>query len=155
MGDEKRNKFGKSNTKKPKAEGADGKEEVEVKQEEEFTLPKGSVLKLTGLGGEITREDIKEVLKDQCSVNIDKDGGDIAFVTYEKGEAEAKIRFKNEDGAKAPAAAWVAKDKVEIKGMTIVGSLQNEGTNSPSRTSGSSLQTESLGRRRSVQFSLT
>merc|ERR1719398_364637 len=121
--DEKRNKFGKSNTKKPKAEGADGKEEVEVKQEEEFTLPKGSVLKLTGLGGEITREDIKEVLKDQCSVNIDKDGGDIAFVTYEKGEAEAKIRFKNEDGAKAPAAAWVAKDKVEIKGMTIVGSL--------------------------------
>merc|ERR1712037_710580 len=91
------------------------------KQEEEFTLPKGSVLKLTGLGGEITREDIKEVLKDQCSVNIDKDGGDIAFVTYEKGEAEAKIRFKNEDGAKA--AAGVAKDKVEIKGMTIVGSL--------------------------------
>ena len=35
--------------------------QVEVKQEEEFTLPKGSVLKLTGLGGEITREDIKEV----------------------------------------------------------------------------------------------
>merc|ERR1712032_801241 len=119
--DEKRNKFGKN--KKPKAEGADGKEEVEVKQEEEFTLPKGSVLKLTGLGGEITREDIKEVLKEHCNVNIDKDGGDIAFVTYEKGEAEAKIRFKTEDGAKAPAAAWVAKDKVEIKGMTVVGSL--------------------------------
>ena len=32
-----------------------------------------------------------KVLKDQCSVNIDKDGGDIAFVTYEKGEAEAKV----------------------------------------------------------------
>ena len=31
------------------------------------------------------------MLKDQCSVNIDKDGGDIAFVTYEKGEAEAKV----------------------------------------------------------------
>merc|ERR1719510_456494 len=121
--DEKRNKFGKNKDKKPKAEGADGKEEVEVKQEEEFTLPKGSVLKLTGLGGEITREDIKEVLKEQCSVNIDKDGGDIAFVTYEKGEAEAKIRFKTEGGAKAPAAAWVAKDKVEIKGMTVVGAL--------------------------------
>merc|ERR1719391_1444902 len=121
--DEKRNKFGKNKDKKPKAEGADGKEEVEVKQEEEFTLPKGSVLKLTGLGGEITREDIKEVLKEQCSVNIDKDGGDIAFITYEKGEAEAKIRFKTEGGAKAPAAAWVAKDKVEIKGMTVVGSL--------------------------------
>merc|ERR1719249_360240 len=92
--DEKRNKFGKNKDKKPKAEGADGKEEVEVKQEEEFTLPKGSVLKLTGLGGEITREDIKEVLKEQCSVNIDKDGGDIAFITYEKGEAEAKLACK-------------------------------------------------------------
>ena len=74
-------------------------------------MPKGSVLKLTGLGGDITREDIKEVncaiflrekylhglglqvLKDQCSVNIDKDGGDIAFITYEKGEAEAKVRM--------------------------------------------------------------
>merc|ERR1719234_847261 len=120
--DERRNKHGNNKDKKPKAEGADAKE-AEVKQEEEFTLPKGSVLKLTGLGGEITREDIKEVLKEHCSVNIDKDGGDIAFVTYEKGEAEAKIRFKNEDGAKAPTAAWVARDKVEIKGMTIVGSL--------------------------------
>merc|ERR1712088_621141 len=118
--DEKRNKFGKKD-KKPNAGGADDKE-VEVKQEEEFTLPKGSILKLTGLGGEITREDIKEVLKDECSVNIDKDGGDIAFITYEKGEAEAKIRFKTEGGAKA-AAAGAAKDKVEIKGMTVVGSL--------------------------------
>merc|ERR550539_422550 len=99
------------------------KDYLEEKKKEEFTLPKGSVLKLTGLGGEITREDIKEVLKEQCSVNIDKDGGDIAFVTYEKGEAEAKIRFKTEGGAKAPAAAWAAKDKVEIKGMTVVGSL--------------------------------
>merc|ERR1712055_757144 len=120
--EEKKNKYQKKD-KKPKSEGADGKEEAEEKQEEEFKLPKGSVLKLTGLGGEITREDIKEVLKDECSVNIDKDGGDIAFITYEKGEAEAKIRFKTEGGAKAPAAAWVAKDKVEIKGMTVVGSL--------------------------------
>merc|ERR1719347_614135 len=120
--EEKKNKYQKKD-KKPKSEGADGKEEAEEKREEEFKLPKGSVLKLTGLGGEITREDIKEVLKDECSVNIDKDGGDIAFITYEKGEAEAKIRFKTEGGAKAPAADWMAKDKVEIKGMTVVGSL--------------------------------
>ena len=31
------------------------------------------------------------MLKDQCGVNIDKDTGDIAFITYEKGEAEAKV----------------------------------------------------------------
>ena len=27
-------------------------------------------------------------------MNIDKDGGDIAFITYEKGEAEAKVIFQ-------------------------------------------------------------
>merc|ERR1712115_511050 len=121
----------KENEARKKGKGFKGKDTVkveEVKEEktdpkDDITLPKGATLKLTGLGGEITREDIKEVLKDKCSVNIDKDGGDIAFITYEKGEAEAKIRFKTEGGAKAPAAAWVAKDKLEIKGMTIVGSL--------------------------------
>ena len=45
-----------------------------------------------GLGDAITREDIKEVLATEFSVNIDKDGGDIAFITYEKGGAEAKVR---------------------------------------------------------------
>merc|ERR1711936_1012689 len=88
-----------------------------------LSLPKGATLKLTGLGGDITREDIKEVLGDQFSVNIDKDGGDIAFVTYEKGEAEAKIRFRVENSAKPVAEKWAAAEKVDIKGMTIVGSL--------------------------------
>jgi len=95
----------------------------ELPAEDDFKLPTGATLKLTGLGGDISREDIKEVLKDQFEVNIDKDNGDIAFVTYEKGEAEAKIRFKVENFAKPVAEKWVSKEKVEIKGMTIVGSL--------------------------------
>jgi len=102
------------------------KPEVKEEKEEtkdELSLPKGATLKLTGLGGDITREDIKEVLQDQFSVNIDKDGGDIAFVTYEKGEAEAKIRFRVENSAKPVAEKWALADKVEIKGMTIAGSL--------------------------------
>jgi len=120
--EERKAKWGNKRTKK-EGEG-EGKEEVkEEVKEEEFVLPKGSVLKLTGLGGEVTREDIKEVLKDECQVNIEKDGGDIAFITYEKGEAEAKIRFKKEDGAKAPVAALAALEKVEIKGMDVVVSL--------------------------------
>ena len=41
------------------------------------------------------------------------DSGDIAFVTYEKGEAEAKIRFKVEDAAKPVAAKWT--EAVSIK----------------------------------------
>jgi len=102
---------------------------VEVKEEkvdpkDEITLPKGATLKITGLGGEITREDIKEVLKEKFDVNIDKDKGDIAFVTYEKGELEAKIRFRVENFAKPVAEKWAGMDeKIEIQGATIVGSL--------------------------------
>merc|ERR1719323_3003237 len=92
-------------------------------QDDDFQMPKGAVLKLTGLGGDITREDIKEVLSTQYEVNIDKDSGDIAFVTYEKGEAEAKIRFKTENAAKPVAEKWKEAVSLKIKGMTIVGSL--------------------------------
>ena len=69
---------------KKKGKSKGGKKEAEpVKQEEveEFKLAKGAVLKLTGLGGEVTREDIKEVLKDKFEVNIDKgEGGGGSFV---------------------------------------------------------------------------
>ena len=59
--------------KKGKNKGA-RKESEPAKQEEteEFKLARGAVLKLTGLGGEVTREDIKEVLKETFEVNIDK-----------------------------------------------------------------------------------
>ena len=46
--------------------------EEKVDSADDIVLPKGATLKLTGLGGEITREDIKEVLKDKFEVNIDK-----------------------------------------------------------------------------------
>merc|ERR1712227_677472 len=61
--------------------------EEPIKEVDDFKMPKGAVLKLSGLGGDITRADIKEVLKDNYQVNIDKDKGDIASITYEKGEA--------------------------------------------------------------------
>jgi len=113
---------------KKKGKGKGGKKESEpAKQEEketeELQLARGAVLKLTGLGGDVTREDIKEVLKDKFDVNIDKDGGDVAFITYEKGEAEAKIRFKTENFAKPIAEKWVGLESVEIKELKVVGSL--------------------------------
>jgi len=104
--------------------GKEVKEEVKAEPaEEEFKLPKGATLKLTGLGGDVTREDIKEVLKEKFGVNIDKDTGEIAFITYEKGEAEAKIRFKLEDAAKPIAKKWEETEKVEIKSFVVDGSL--------------------------------
>eukprot|EP00092_Neocalanus_flemingeri_P020934 GFUD01022681.1.p1 GENE.GFUD01022681.1~~GFUD01022681.1.p1 ORF type:complete len:365 (-),score=119.75 GFUD01022681.1:155-1249(-) len=114
--------------KKGKGNKKDNNAKQEVREEkvdprDDITLPKGATFKITGLGGEITREDIKEVLAEKFSVNIDKDGGDIAFVTYEKGEAEAKIRFKIENFAKPIAKKWAGMDKMEVKGTPVVGSL--------------------------------
>jgi len=109
INEKKKNKGGKGAN---KAAAVAAKEES-VKEVDDFKMPKGAVLKLSGLGGDITREDIKEVLKDNYQVNIDKDKGDVAFITYEKGEAEAKIRFKVEDFAKPIAEKWT--EKVDIK----------------------------------------
>ena len=58
--------------KKGKNKGGKGSEPAKQEETEEFKLARGAVLKLTGLGGDVTREDIKEVLKDQFDVNIDK-----------------------------------------------------------------------------------
>ena len=108
MEDKKKNKGGKSNNKNNDKAAAEP-----VKEEDDFKLPRGAVLALTGLGGDITREDIKEVLKEQFQVNIDKEKGDVAFITYEKGEAEAKIRFKTENFAKPIAEKWT--ETLDIK----------------------------------------
>ena len=108
MEDKKKNKGGKSNNKNNDKAAA-----YPVKEEDDFKLPRGAVLALTGLGGDITREDIKEVLKEQFQVNIDKEKGDVAFITYEKGEAEAKIRFKTENFAKPIAEKWT--ETLDIK----------------------------------------
>ena len=109
----KENQFSKKHRKR-------GREEGEGIIKDELVLPKRAVLKLTGLGGKTTKEDIKEVLKEQFGVNIAKHGGDIAFITYEKGESEANIRFRKEDEAKALAKAWMDQ---KIKGAVVVGVL--------------------------------
>jgi len=108
--EEKKKKRGKGG----KAEEADGGEaEKEVKEENK--LPKGAVIRITGLGGDITREDIKEKLTSEFQVNIDKDTGDIAFVTYQMGESEAKIRFKVENYGKDLMEKITKAEKIVIK----------------------------------------
>merc|ERR1719154_716305 len=99
--------------------------EEKNKENEARKKGKGGKRSNEGIKQEVKEEkvDPKDDIKEQFSVNIDKDGGDIAFVTYEKGEAEAKIRFKTENSAKPIAEKWVGMDKVEVKGTTVVGSL--------------------------------
>lgn len=99
----------------------DGTKE-EDSEEKEGSLPKGSVLVLSGLNGETTREDIKDKLKSELSVDTD----DIAFVYYQKGEETAKLRFKTE-GAAVVVAEKIEGGKLEVKGAeTNVKALEGE-----------------------------
>jgi len=94
-------------------------ESVAAKEAAIAELPKGAVLKITGLGDEITREIIKEKLKDDFGVNIAKDDGDIAFVTYNKGESEAFIRFKTENYGKELLEKISKKGKMKIQNNEV------------------------------------
>merc|ERR1719481_1987499 len=95
----------KENEARKKGKGFKGKDTVKVEEVKE------------------EKQDIKDDIKEKFDVNIDKDKGDIAFVTYEKGESEAKIRFRVENFAKPVAVKWVEMEKVEIKGAPVVGTL--------------------------------
>merc|ERR1711915_515274 len=117
---ERRGKKGKGKDEK-KGKDAEKEEKEEIKEEDK--LPKGTVIKFAGLGSDCTREDIKEKLKEQFEVNIDKDTGDIAFVTYEKGEEEAKVRFKVENYGKDLMEKINKVEKLVIKENEVKASL--------------------------------
>jgi len=125
--EEKRKQRGAGGDKK---NGAAIKEEDSTQDDEgdkqENKLPTGTVLKLTGISGDISREDIKGKLEADFEVNIQKEGGDIAFITYNRGESEAKIRFRVENFAKTlmekieKAEKFVVKD-IELKVSLLEG----------------------------------
>jgi lupus La protein len=94
-------------------------EQVAAKEAAIAELPKGAVLKITGLGEETTREIIKEKLKDDFGVNIARDDGDIAFITYNKGESEAFIRFKTENYGKELLEKITKKGKMKIQNNEV------------------------------------
>lgn len=66
------------------------KEDEEEKKEE--PLPLGAILHLKGFSGDTTREDVKEKLI--------KEGLDVAFIEFSKGENEAWVRLLGENSAK-------------------------------------------------------
>jgi len=84
-----------------KMQNKQAKEALEEKAEEEtskLTLPTGAILVLEGFkNADTKREDIKDALKDKFEVKADEA---IAFVYFNKGEKEAKLRFSSENAAK-------------------------------------------------------
>jgi len=82
---------------------------------ENFELPHGSVLHLQGFAenGDTKREDIKEKLAQDFEV----DASSVAFVYYNKGETDAKLRFQEENAAKK--LVDVMKEKLGDKKFLI------------------------------------
>jgi len=94
--DRRKDKLDKKKQEKAAKEAA---EEAKIKAEEEDSegesLPKGTVIIITDLNEETQREDIKEVLKEKYDTNPE----DIAFIYYQRGQSEAKLRFRVENAA--------------------------------------------------------
>ena len=62
------------------------------------------------------REDIKEKLKADFEVKPDEE---IAFVYYQKGETQAKLRFKEENAAVKVTEKMGKADKIVIKDAEV------------------------------------
>ena len=100
-------KKSKLEKKKQKQKEQEAAEEGEAKQE--ISLPTGSVLHITGLNSETLREDIKAELE-----KFKIDPKSIAYIYYQKGDEEAKLRFKEENAGKE-ALEKLPEDGIEIK----------------------------------------
>lgn len=88
-----------------KKQNKQAKEVLEAKEEEKkdeagADLPTGTILVLSGFkNADTKREDIKDSLKDGFEVKPEE----IAFVYFNKGESEAKLRFSVENSARDAA----------------------------------------------------
>jgi len=93
------------------ARGGDSKEDEKDEPSENIELPLGAVLELQGFteNGDTKREDIKEKLVEDFEIEATS----VAFVYYNKGETNAKLRFQNEGAAKKLAV--VMKEKLGDK----------------------------------------
>ena len=93
------------------ARGGDSKEDEKDESSENIELPLGAVLELQGFteNGDTKREDIKEKLVEDFEIEATS----VAFVYYNKGETNAKLRFQNEGAAKKLAV--VMKEKLGDK----------------------------------------
>lgn len=75
-----------------KTERQEKQKNKNAKNELNLTLPKGAVLRLEGITGDVTREIIKE--------KIEGLEGEVAFVDFHKGDTDGYVRLSAENSAK-------------------------------------------------------
>lgn len=75
-----------------KTERQEKQKNKNAKNEVNLTLPKGAVLRLEGITGDVTRESIKE--------KIEALEGEVAFVDFHKGDTDGYVRLTAENAAK-------------------------------------------------------
>ncbi|XP_012275074.1 la protein homolog isoform X2 [Orussus abietinus] len=87
----------------------DSKEE-EQETENDSGLPKGSILHISGMLPDCTRENIKETLIEAGAV--------VAFIDFKKGDSKGWVRLQGEDAAK-PFVEKMIDSKITISGAEV------------------------------------
>lgn len=93
-----------------KTEKQEKQKERNAKAEPVIELPKGAVLHLTGISGEITREIIKAAVEEL--------GADVAFIDFQKGDESAHVRLSTENTAK-PLLDKLTDGKLKLEGLEV------------------------------------
>lgn len=94
-----------------KTEKQEKQKERNAKAEPVIELPKGAVLHLTGIsGGDVTREIIKAA--------VEKLGGDVAFIDFQKGDESAHVRLGSENTAQT-IFDKLTDGKLKLEGLEV------------------------------------
>lgn len=93
-----------------KTEKQEKQKERNAKTEPVIELPKGAVLHLSAISGDVTREIIK--------ANIEELGADVAFIDFQKGDESAHVRLSTENTAQ-PLFEKLAEGKLKLEGIEV------------------------------------
>lgn len=93
-----------------KTEKQEKQKERNAKAEPVIELPKGAVLHLSGISGDVTREIIK--------ATIEELGADVAFIDFQRGDESAHVRLSTENTAK-PLFDKLTDGKLKLEALEV------------------------------------
>lgn len=93
-----------------KTEKQEKQKERSAKAEPVIELPKGAVLYLTAISGDVTREIIKAAIEEL--------GADVAFIDFQKGDESAHVRLSTENTAQ-PLFEKLTDGKLKLEGLEV------------------------------------
>lgn len=93
-----------------KTEKQEKAKERVTKAEPVIELPKGAVLHLNGISGDVSRETIKAAIEEL--------GADVAFIDFQRGDDSAHVRLSTENTAQ-PLLEKLTDGKLKLEGLEV------------------------------------